>query len=85
MPEIWDTMIFFNEIEMLELRLNILDEVVDHFVIVEATETHSGNPKPLNLLAHWDRFKPFHSKIVYVNAGELSNGNRNSWQKGSIN
>jgi beta-1,4-mannosyl-glycoprotein beta-1,4-N-acetylglucosaminyltransferase len=81
MTETWDTVILFNELDMLELRLNILDDVVDHFVICEATETHSGLPKPLNLLANWDRFKPFHRKIVYINAGELSNGNRNSWQR----
>src|SRR5678815_1115305 len=71
----------FNELDMLELRFNILNDVVDHFVVCEATETHSGQPKPLNLLANWDRFKPFHNKLIYVNAGPLSDGQRNSWQR----
>ncbi len=66
---------------MLELRFNILNDVVDYFVVCEAEETHSGQSKPLNLLANWERFKQWHNKIIYVNAGELSNGNRNSWQR----
>lgn len=62
---------------MLETRFHILDDVVDYFVVCEAEETHSGQPKPLNVLANWDRFKPWHNKIIYVNAGKL--GNQNSW------
>lgn len=40
---------FFNEVEMLKLRLNYLNEVVDYFVISECKYTHSGNPKPYYL------------------------------------
>lgn len=33
---IYDCFTFFNEIELLEWRLKLLDEVVDYFVIVES-------------------------------------------------
>jgi beta-1,4-mannosyl-glycoprotein beta-1,4-N-acetylglucosaminyltransferase len=72
---------FFQELDMLELRFNILDPVVDYFVVCEAEETHSGQPKPLNLLANWDRFKPWQNKIVYINAGRLSDAVQGSWER----
>lgn len=37
---IYDCFTFFNEIELLEWRLKLLDEVVDYFVIVESNMTH---------------------------------------------
>lgn len=37
---------FFNEAELLELRINLLKNHVDHFVICEADHTFSGLPKP---------------------------------------
>lgn len=81
MPKIYDCVMFFNELDMLELRFNILNDVVDHFVVCEAEETHSGQSKPLNFLDNYDRFTKWRDKIIYVNAGPLSNGQRNSWQR----
>jgi beta-1,4-mannosyl-glycoprotein beta-1,4-N-acetylglucosaminyltransferase len=79
--KIYDTTIFFNEVEMLELRLNILDPVVDYFVIVEAAETHSGQPKPYNFLANQERFDRWLHKIIYVQIDDLTGDGRNSWQR----
>ena len=45
--KVFDSIIFFNELELLEMRLNILGDVVDHFVITESPYTVSGNEKPL--------------------------------------
>ena len=42
-----DCFTFYNELDLLELRLEELDEHVDKFVIVEATTTHSGKDKDL--------------------------------------
>lgn len=39
---------FFNETEVLRLRLDLLWDIVDHFVISEANITHSGLPKEFN-------------------------------------
>ena len=36
---------YFNEIELLELRIRMLNEHVDRFLIVEADKTHRGEPK----------------------------------------
>jgi beta-1,4-mannosyl-glycoprotein beta-1,4-N-acetylglucosaminyltransferase len=57
---------FFNEIELLEIRLNILDPYVDYFVIVESTVTFSGNKKPLYFLENSDRFSKYKHKIKRV-------------------
>lgn len=64
--KIYDCFIFFNELDLLELRLRILDKVVDYFVIVEAKKTHSGKDKPLNFLENKERFKKWENKIIYV-------------------
>jgi beta-1,4-mannosyl-glycoprotein beta-1,4-N-acetylglucosaminyltransferase len=41
--KIFDTITFFNELDLLELRLNILNDVVDYFVINEANITFTGS------------------------------------------
>ncbi len=58
-----DTCTFFNELELLEIRLNELDPVVDAFVIVEATQTHQGRPKPLYFQENKHLFEKFLPKI----------------------
>ena len=45
---IYDCFQFFNEEHILDLRLNILNEFVDFFVIVESTTDHQGKSKKLN-------------------------------------
>ena len=45
--KIYDCFQFFNEENILDLRLNILDEFVNFFVIVESTTDHQGNKKKL--------------------------------------
>lgn len=44
-----DAFNFFNEFDLLKLRLNYLNEVVDYFLICECNHTHSANPKPYYL------------------------------------
>jgi len=64
--KIFDTFTFFNELDLLELRLNILYESVDLFVLVEATRSHQNKPKPLYFDENKDRFKQFLPKIKHV-------------------
>ena len=45
--KIFDTFLFFNELDILEIRLNILYPHIDYFVINESVETFSGDSKPL--------------------------------------
>ncbi len=63
--KIFDAFPFFNELELLELRLNTLNDVVDYFVISEATVTFAGKKKPLYYQENKERFKPFHHKIIH--------------------
>jgi len=44
-----DCFSFFNELDLLALRLRVLDPVVTHFIAVQGEETHAGNPKPMYL------------------------------------
>ncbi len=41
-PKVYDCFTFFNELELLEIRLNELSSVVDKLVLVEATKTFQG-------------------------------------------
>ncbi len=61
---VFDCFQYFNEEHILDLRLNILDEFVDHFVIVESTNDHQGNEKKLNF--NINNFKKFKKKIIYI-------------------
>jgi len=62
--KIYDCFQFFNEENVLDLRLNILDEFVDFFVIAESTTDHQGKGKKLNF--NIENFKKFKKKIIYI-------------------
>ena len=55
---------FFDEEMLLDLRLNILDEFVDKFVIVESSYTHSGEEK--KLIFDINKYSKFKEKINYI-------------------
>ena len=55
---------FFDEEMLLDLRLNILDEFVDKFVIVESSYTHSGKEK--KLIFDINKYSKFKEKINYI-------------------
>lgn len=63
---IYDCFSFFNELDLLEIRLNTLDKVVDKFILAESTLTHTGNPKPLYYAENKDRFAKFSDRIVHI-------------------
>ena len=60
-----DTFPFFNEIELLDLRLNYLNNSVDKFVLVEGTKSHQGKDKKLYFEENKSEFKKFENKIVH--------------------
>ncbi len=64
--KIFDCFVFYNELDILEIRLHTLDPLVDHFVLVESTRTFTGQPKPLVYEEHKARFSHFHDKIIHV-------------------
>ena len=62
--KIYDCFIFFNELDLLEIRLKTLEKVVDYFLLVEATKTHRGQDKPLYFNENKERFKKWEKKII---------------------
>ena len=63
---LFDCFSFFNELDILDIRLNVLAQVVDKFVLVEAVRRHSGEPKELCFEKNKQRFAPFLDKIIHV-------------------
>ena len=68
---IYDCFSFFNELDLLEIRLNVLKDVVDRFVIAEATRTHRGRPKELLFEKFRERYAEFADKIIYIVVDDL--------------
>ena len=62
--KIFDCFMYFDEEVILDLRLNILNDYVDYFVIVESTFTHRGDKRKLKF--NREKFKKFEKKIVYL-------------------
>ncbi len=64
--KVYDCFPFYNEFELLELRLKALWDVVDYFVLVEADKTHTNKPKPYYFWERQDEFKEFFPKIRHL-------------------
>lgn len=85
--KIFDCFTLFNEFDLLRLRIRMLADHVDHFVVVEATQTHSGQPKDLllsqpecvNLLKH-----PRVHRVVVEFPESLDNWGREQFQREAI-
>lgn len=71
MSKIYDCFTFYNEFDMLELRLQEHWDYVDKFVIAEANTTHQGAPKEFLLEQNWERFKPFADKIIHIKVEDM--------------
>jgi len=61
-----DNFIFCNDYDMLEIRLSILYDYVDKFVIVESDHTFSNVYKGYNFEIHKDRYAKWLDKIEYI-------------------
>tara|TARA_Y100000310_G_scaffold301781_1_gene338551 strand:+ start:4542 stop:5354 length:813 start_codon:yes stop_codon:yes gene_type:complete len=69
--KIYDCFKFFNELELLELRLMELNETVDYFVLVEASKTHTGNDKEYIFEKNKHLFEEYLSKIIHIKVDDL--------------
>ena len=76
--KIYDCFMFNNEIDLLNIRLNILNQYVDYFVIIESAETHSGIKKKLEF--DIEKFSEFRNKIIY-GVIEKFPENFSAWEK----
>jgi len=80
-PKIYDCFIFFNELELLNLRFHELYDVVDYFVIVESKETHKGNLKPYYFEENKERFTPFLDKVIHVKVENRLAASAGPWDR----
>lgn len=55
-----------DELDMLQLRLEELNDIVYKHVLVESPVTHRGVPKPLFFEENKERFSPWLDKIIHV-------------------
>ena len=61
--KIFDCATFYDENLLINSRFEILDEVVDYFIIVESKYDHRGNEKKINFKLLNPKFK---NKIRYI-------------------
>ena len=61
---IYDCFQYFNEDEMVDLRLNVLHNYVDYFIISESTRSHQGKIKKINF--NINNFPKFKDKIKFI-------------------
>lgn len=84
---VYDCFQFFNELDILKLRMHILSPVVDRFVISEATETFSGLKKPLYYEENKEMFSEFADKVIHVVVEDTPEGithDRDTFQKNAV-
>tara|TARA_Y100001958_G_C21162071_1_gene495715 strand:- start:275 stop:1090 length:816 start_codon:yes stop_codon:yes gene_type:complete len=75
---IYDCFSYWDEDLLLDLRLNILNDYVDYFVIVEGNKTWQNNFKKFRF--NIDNFKKFKKKIIYIQVDDMPDGD-NPWKR----
>ena len=69
--KIFDCFMYFDEDLVLDLRLNLLDDQVDYFVIVESKFNHKGEKRELKF--DIDKYQSFKKKILYLVYDQIPN------------
>lgn len=77
-----DAFTFYNELDILELRLTVLGTHVDRFVLVESELTHAGGPKELFFERNKQRYAKWLPKITHliVKAEDMPK-DKNPWSR----
>lgn len=78
MKKIYDCFTFYNELDLLELRLRELYNIVDHFVIVESNQTFTNKLKPFIFKENQNRFLQWMDKIIHIQVEDMP-GSVNPW------
>ena len=64
--KIVDCFMFYNEFDLLNYRVKVLRDIVDFFVIVESTHTHTGKEKPLLFNENKHLVEDIKDKIIHI-------------------
>lgn len=78
--KIVDCFTFYNEIDLLKLRLTELNDFVDFFVLSESLHTHRGRKKNSIYLENKGQFSKFNEKIIHVIDEKKYTPNDYSWK-----
>ena len=78
---VYDCFTFYNELDLLQIRLNELDKHVDYFVIVEAKDTFSGIEKPLFFKENKHLYQEFLHKIIHVVVDKTPQFEDDAWSR----
>lgn len=85
---VYDCFPFFNELDILKLRLGVLNPIVDKFIIEEATVTFSGEPKELCFEKNKEIFREYLPKIEYIvvdnSPADVTTHVRDNFQKNAL-
>ena len=80
-----DCFMYFDEDLILDIRLNVLYDSVDKFIIAEATRDHAGKEKKLNF--DLNNFSKFKKKIEYLIFDDLPikvTSKKNDWHENHL-
>ncbi|KAF9456945.1 glycosyltransferase family 17 protein [Collybia nuda] len=64
--KVLDAVLMSSELDLLEIRMNELDSVVDKFFIIESNTTFTGLSKDTYFANNRKRFATFEEKIIYT-------------------
>ena len=82
--KIFESFLVNSDIDWLEIHLGEHYDLVDTFVVVEMEKTFTGHPKPLHAKENWDRFAPYHDKIIHLVLNETGTDFQNAWDRESF-
>lgn len=71
MKKIYDSFIFYNELDLLEIRLNVLNDKVDYFILGEASQCFNGQMKPFYFEENKKRYEKFNDKIIHFKINNI--------------
>jgi len=74
--KIYDCFTFFNELDLLKIRLEELYPYVDYFVLVEANKTFSGKEKRFYFEKNKEKFERWLNKIIYIKIKNMPKMNK---------
>lgn len=71
MTKIYDCFPFRNEFDLLDLRLELLYDHVDYFVLVEANTTFTSIDKPFYFEENKSKYEKYLDKIIHVKVQDM--------------
>lgn len=80
--KIYDGFTFFNELDLLEIRLEELYEHVDKFILVESDHTFTNIPKPYYFEENKERYSKYLDKIIHIKIN--SSKHENPWDNETV-